>query len=133
MQRPPAYSNPSYQDLRQPKSSPEVTADIQALSLLQAQVEALQAQIGMITTSLQKDQQMSSPSRKMVMGGSEQKRRPRLEHGGEKFSSPKSCSQFNVGSQSPRVKSNAKQAESERYRSDPMDQSQKDLNSTFGK
>lgn len=70
MQRPPAYSNPAYQDLRQPKSSPDV-ADIQALSLLQAQVEALQAQIGMITTSLQKDQQMSSPSRKMVISGSE--------------------------------------------------------------
>ena len=75
---------------------------------------------------------MSSPSRKAMAGGSEQKRRSRLEHGGEKFSSPKSCSQFNIGQQSPRVGSHGKQAQSERYRPDQLEASQKDLNSTFG-
>ena len=76
---------------------------------------------------------MSSPTRKMMASGSEHKRRTRLEHGGEKFSSPKSCSQFNIGSQSPRGKSKVQQAQSERYRSDQMEPSQKELDSTFGK
>ena len=51
MQRQPAYSNAACQDMRQSKGSPGAGANIQTLSLLQAQVDALQAQIGMIMTS----------------------------------------------------------------------------------
>ena len=43
IQRPPAYGNSTFQDMHQAKNGPEVTANIQTLSLLQAQVEALQA------------------------------------------------------------------------------------------